>query len=94
MRPSPLLLALTAAAAALPRAAADNLFTYYSFAGLSKSPGDNFDMARCLDGTPTGLAVRPGFGANANKWLVWFEGGGRVQPPGPGVPRPRRRRAS
>ena len=73
------LLALLLVLPAAP-AAAQNLFTYYSFAGLSKAPGDNYDMARCLDGTPTGIAVRPGVGADANKWLVWFEGGGCVLP--------------
>ncbi len=47
---TPLVAAL--ALAPLLAAADGNLFTYYSFAGLSKAPGDNFDMARCLDGRP------------------------------------------
>jgi hypothetical protein len=71
---------LVAVLALAPLAAADgNLFTYYSFAGLSTAPGDTYDMARCLDGTPTGIAVRPGRGADADKWLVWF-GGWRTPP--------------
>ena len=61
---------LVAALALAPLAAADgNLFTYYSFAGLSTAPGDNYDMARCLDGTPTGIAVRPGRGADAAHFI-------------------------
>ena len=75
-----MLRALASLALAALAAADGNLFTYYSFAGLSTRAGDNYDMARCLDGTPTGIAVRPGVGADANKWLVWFEGGGCVLP--------------
>ena len=61
--------AVLAAAASVSRA--DNVFTYYSFDGIAQ-----YDMARCLDGSHTGVAVQAGVGADADKWLVWFEGGG------------------
>jgi len=32
--------------------------------------------AVCNDGTPGVFYVRPGSGANADRWVVWFEGGG------------------
>lgn len=36
--------------------------------------------AVCLDGTPYGVYFYPGSGDGANKWLVYFQGGGCVAP--------------
>lgn len=32
--------------------------------------------ARCLDGSPTGMYIHEGTGANKDKYLIFFRGGG------------------
>ena len=32
--------------------------------------------ATCLDGTPYGVYFSPGSGSGANKWVIYFQGGG------------------
>lgn len=35
-----------------------------------------YPNAVCLDGTQGGVYFQPGFGADANKWMIYFQGGG------------------
>lgn len=37
---------------------------------------DPTGTARCLDGSPPGYYVRPGFGSGRNKWIIHLQGGG------------------
>ena len=32
--------------------------------------------ARCLDGSPAGMYIHEGTGANKNKYIIYFRGGG------------------
>lgn len=45
-------------------------FTLYKF------PQAAYPNAVCLDGTQAGVYFQPGFGADANKWMFYFQGGG------------------
>lgn len=37
---------------------------------------DATGMARCLDGSPPGFYIRPGFGSGSKKWVIHLQGGG------------------
>jgi O-palmitoleoyl-L-serine hydrolase len=73
--PSTILLLVAATLAALACAADPTPNHMHIFTAAEAAASG----ARCLDGSPSGFFHSPGAGANANKVVIWLEGGGLCQ---------------
>eukprot|EP01116_Phalansterium_solitarium_P022130 TRINITY_DN7194_c0_g1_i1.p1 TRINITY_DN7194_c0_g1~~TRINITY_DN7194_c0_g1_i1.p1 ORF type:complete len:417 (-),score=140.35 TRINITY_DN7194_c0_g1_i1:98-1348(-) len=59
----------------------DSVVLIFALIGLASAQFNlhllsNYSGAVCLDGTPGGYYFKPGSGADANNWVIWFQGGG------------------